>query len=265
MVDETFLGLGFVPDATPAAMFDPAVITIGSLSKSVWGGLRIGWIRAPAELVQRLAALRTSIDLSGPVLDQLLAVELIGQLDAILLARVEELTRKRNALQRQLAASLPEWKANEPDGGISLWIDLGTPVSTALTLLARSVGVMIVPGSRFGVDGTFERYLRLPYAHQPELLADAVRRLAEVLARARSQWRRHEPPGDRLAPRSAAPGSVVDELLVRLVTDLVGQTRHQSDKIGVLLRLPAIEQPLERRPALCDNLSAASRPRSVSS
>jgi hypothetical protein len=180
VVDETFLGLGFVPDATASAAIDPAVITIGSLSKSVWGGLRIGWIRAPAELVQRLAALRTSIDISSPVLDQLVAVELMGQLDTIFATRVEELTRKRNSLQRQLADSLPEWKAAEPDGGLSLWVDLGAPVSTALTLLARPAGVMIVPGSRFGVDGTFERYLRLPYAHAPDRLADAVRRLARV-------------------------------------------------------------------------------------
>jgi DNA-binding transcriptional MocR family regulator len=180
VVDETFLGLGFVPDATAAAAIDPDVITIGSLSKSVWGGLRIGWIRAPAQLIQRLAALRTSIDVSSPVLDQLIAVELIGQLDTIFAARVQELIRKRNSLQKQLALALPEWKAAEPDGGISLWIDLGAPVSTALTLLARSAGVMIVPGSRFGVDGTFERYLRLPYALAPNLSTDAVRRLAGV-------------------------------------------------------------------------------------
>jgi DNA-binding transcriptional MocR family regulator len=180
VVDETFLGLGFVPAAAAAAAIDPAVITIGSLSKSVWGGLRIGWIRAPADLIQRLAALRASIDLGSPVLDQLVAVELMGQLDTIFATRVEELTRKRDALQGQLADSLPEWKAAEPDGGISLWVDLGAPVSTALTLLARSAGVLIVPGSRFGVDGTFERYLRLPYALAPERLADAVRRLAAV-------------------------------------------------------------------------------------
>jgi DNA-binding transcriptional MocR family regulator len=180
VVDETFLGLGFVPDATPAAAIDPAVITVGSLSKSVWGGLRIGWIRGPEELIQRLAALRTSIDLSSPVLDQLVAVELIGQLDTIFAARAEELTRKRDALQRQLELSVPEWNAVEPDGGLALWIDLGAPVSTALTLMARSAGVMIVPGSRFGVDGTLERYLRLPYAHAPDVLADAVRRLAGV-------------------------------------------------------------------------------------
>ncbi len=53
IVDETFVDLGFTRAATPAAAIDPAVVTIGSLSKTVWGGLRIGWIRARADLVQQ--------------------------------------------------------------------------------------------------------------------------------------------------------------------------------------------------------------------
>ncbi len=180
VVDETFLGLGFVPDATASAAIDPAVISVGSLSKSVWGGLRIGWIRASAEIVQRLAGLRTAIDLGSPVLEQLIAVELIAKLDGILSARVDELERKRDVLTEALARALPEWTAAHPQGGLSLWLDLGAPVSTALTLLARSVGVGIVPGSRFGVDGTLERFLRLPYTHSPEALTDAVLRLKRV-------------------------------------------------------------------------------------
>jgi len=180
VVDETFVGLGFVPGATASAAIDPAVISVGSLSKSVWGGLRIGWIRASAEIVQRLAALRTAIDLGSPVLEQLIAVELMGKLDELLSARVAELERKRDALTQALARALPEWTATQPDGGLSLWLDLGAPVSTPLTLLARSAGVSIVPGSRFGVDGTFERFLRLPYTHAPEVLIDAVLRLKGV-------------------------------------------------------------------------------------
>jgi DNA-binding transcriptional MocR family regulator len=180
VVDETFLGLGFVPGATASAAIDPAVISVGSLSKSVWGGIRIGWIRASVEIVQRLAGLRTAIDLGSPVLEQLIAVQLIAKLDGILSARVDELERKRDALTQALARALPEWTAAQPQGGLSLWLDLGAPVSTALTLLARSVGVSIVPGSRFGVDGTLERFLRLPYTHSPEALTDAVLRLKRV-------------------------------------------------------------------------------------
>jgi DNA-binding transcriptional MocR family regulator len=180
VVDETFAGLGFVPDATPAAAIDPSVITIGSLSKSVWGGLRIGWVRAPSDLIQRLAALRTAIDLGNPVLDQLVAVSLIAQLDTIVASRVEELARKRDALVHYMGRQLPEWTASSPDGGLSLWVDLGAPVATALTLMARSAGVAVVPGSRFSVDGTLERFLRVPYTHPPDVLREAVFRLGRV-------------------------------------------------------------------------------------
>jgi aspartate/methionine/tyrosine aminotransferase len=47
-------------------------------------------------------------------------------------------------------------------------------------VLARSAGVQIVPGSRFGADGTLERYLRLPYTHPAEVLELAVTRLRDV-------------------------------------------------------------------------------------
>ena len=54
------------------------VISIGGMSKPYWGGLRIGWIRATEPIVQRLTAVRVGVDMSGPVLDQLVAVELLA-------------------------------------------------------------------------------------------------------------------------------------------------------------------------------------------
>ncbi len=59
-----------------------------------------------------------------------------------------------------------------PQGGLSLWVELDAALSTPLTMLAGQAGVLVVPGSRFGVDGTLERFLRLPYA----LPADAAGR-----------------------------------------------------------------------------------------
>jgi len=67
-----------------------------------------------------------------------------------------------------------------PQGGLSLWAELPAPLSTPLCLLAAQAGVVLVPGSRFGVDGTLERFLRLPYALPGERLTEAVRRMAAV-------------------------------------------------------------------------------------
>ena len=156
------------------AALDPAVVTIGSLSKPVWGGLRIGWIRASAELVRRLAALRATIDMAGSVLDQLVAAALFARLDEIAAHRRAQLRPRRDALLAALARELPSWRAPGPQGGLSLWAELDAPLSTPLTLLAAQAGVLIVPGSRFGVDGTLERFLRLPFALPAPQLDEAV-------------------------------------------------------------------------------------------
>ena len=182
VVDESFVELGFGTAARAAASFDDTVVTIGSLSKPVWGGLRVGWIRASTDLVQRLAALRASIDLSGPVLEQLVATRLMDRLDDIAAWRREALLPQRDALLAALARELPQWRALVPTGGLSLWVELDAPMSTSLSLLSTQAGVVLVPGSRFGIDGTLERFLRLPYALPVAQLEDAVRRIASVRA-----------------------------------------------------------------------------------
>jgi len=180
VVDESFVELGFCAGVRASAAIDPSVISLGSLSKPVWGGLRIGWLRASTDLVHRLAALRASIDMGGAVLDQLVAAELFGRLEEITAARMAELRPQRDALVAALARELPQWRILVPQGGLSLWAELDAPLSTPLTLLATQAGVVVVPGSRFGIDGTLERFLRLPFSLPAQRLDEAVRRLAGV-------------------------------------------------------------------------------------
>jgi DNA-binding transcriptional MocR family regulator len=194
VVDESFVELGFCTGMRSAAAIDPSVIVVGSLSKPVWGGLRIGWIRASADLVQRLAALRASIDMGGAVLDQLVAAQIVPQLEALMPERVAQLRERRDALADALRRELPEWRFALPQGGISLWAELDAPLSTSLTMLAAPAGVIVVPGSRFGVDGTLERFLRVPFSLPAERLTTAVDRLAAV-------WRGL----DRTAARGGVP------------------------------------------------------------
>src|SRR5206468_7252742 len=110
VVDESFVDLGFGAGERASAELDAGVVTIGSLSKPVWGGLRIGWLRASTDLVHRLAALRTSIDMGSPVLEQVVAASLVEQLDDIAARRVAELVPQRDALVAALAQHLPEWR-----------------------------------------------------------------------------------------------------------------------------------------------------------
>lgn len=181
VVDESFVDLSLDGSAPPppVAAYDrhARVLSVGGMSKPYWGGLRVGWVRAAAPLVQRLAALRIGVDMSGPVLDQLVAARLLRYGDAVLAARRELLRDQRDTLVDALRAELPEWRFRVPTGGLSLWVELDAPISGALSRAAESYGVRLAAGPRFGVDGTMERFLRLPYTLPADQLADAVKRI----------------------------------------------------------------------------------------
>src|SRR5437764_2278206 len=91
ILDESFVDLSLdeAELPPPVASFDrhARVLSVGGMSKPFWGGLRIGWVRAAAPLVQRLAALRIGVDMAGPVLDQLVAAPLLRYGDAVLAGR----------------------------------------------------------------------------------------------------------------------------------------------------------------------------------
>jgi DNA-binding transcriptional MocR family regulator len=182
LIDESFVDLSLSPGAPPppVAQFDrhARVLSIGGMSKPYWGGLRIGWIRASAPLVQRLAAVRVGVDMAGPVLDQLVAARLLRHAEEVVGARRVQLRAQRDVLMAALREQLPEWRFIPPQGGVTLWVELDAPVSSALSRVAESYGVRLAPGPRFGVDGTMERFLRLPYTLPEGDLTEAVKRLA---------------------------------------------------------------------------------------
>ncbi|SEG65592.1 DNA-binding transcriptional regulator, MocR family, contains an aminotransferase domain [Thermomonospora echinospora] len=185
VVDETFAELAHDPAAPrprPVAAHDTGgrVISIGSASKLLWGGLRIGWIRATAPLVRRLAMARESVDIAGPVLEQLITWRLMPRIEDVRAERAATLTRNRDALVAALRELLPEWEFTVPDGGMTLWARLGAPVATSVAEAAWRHGVRVTPGPVFGVDGVLEDCLRLPYVLDPRTLRTAVERLARA-------------------------------------------------------------------------------------
>ena len=155
-------------------------IMVGSVGKSLWGGLRIGWIRADRPIIQRLARARTSGDLGTPLLEQLIVADLLASYDEILDARRIQLRVGRDYLRAALASRLPDWDVPLPLGGLTLWVGLGAPVSSQLTLAARNEGVLLAAGPLFGIDGAFERFLRIPFSHPVEDLDRAVDALARA-------------------------------------------------------------------------------------
>ena len=182
--DETLTDLtldGPAPSSFTGPVTRATLVTVGSASKTFWGGLRVGWIRGHRDLVARLAAERAHHDISTALLDQLVLVELLEVEDQVLATRRAELRERRDALVAALTREVP-WRVTVPAGGLALWVDLGAPVSSALGAVAPRYGVRTVPGPIFGVDGSFESRLRLPFCLPVEDLEQGVSRLATAWA-----------------------------------------------------------------------------------
>ena len=86
-----------------------------------------------------------------------------------------------------MRTGLPEWRVPHVTGGLTVWVNIGHPVSSQLTLAARNEGLLLASGPRFGIDGAFERFLRIPFSHSIEETDIAV----ASLARAWSMLPRH--------------------------------------------------------------------------
>ncbi|MDR6971822.1 PLP-dependent aminotransferase family protein [Leifsonia shinshuensis] len=173
----------YADPATPAA----PIVMIGSASKTLWGGLRIGWIRAERSHIQRLIAAKPATDLGTPVIEQLVVAQLLPQLAEIAEERREQLRLGRAEVHRLVAETFPEWTVPPQHGGLTAWVGIGAPVSSALALAARSHGLLIAAGPRFGLDGAFERFLRIPITYTPEEYDRAFTALSRAWAVAASE------------------------------------------------------------------------------
>ena len=181
VVDESLreLNLDGVELPPVFATYDPRALLIGSSSKAYWGGLRVGWIRAPREAVMPLVQARMMDDLGTSAFDQLVVAELLAEGGQTAAAGRARLRASRDHLLAELARELPDVQAPCPPGGLSLWVTLPERMSSRLTSAAARHGLLLTPGPRFfshaGPAG--ERHLRLPYNQSHDILTEAVARL----------------------------------------------------------------------------------------
>ena len=179
IADETMAELSLDHDhpVAPLAALGNA-ISVGSVGKTLWGGLRVGWIRAERPLIQRLVRVRGAGDLGTPILEQLIVARLLGDYDAILSERRTRLRAGREHLLGALRVEFPDWSVPDVPGGLTAWVNLGLPVSSQLTIAARSHGLILAAGPRFGIDGAFERFLRIPFSYLPDETDRAIAALS---------------------------------------------------------------------------------------
>lgn len=198
VVDETTGELAI--DRTPGAVAlgSEPVVRVGSLGKTVWGGLRIGWVRADPALITRLVSARPPRDLGTPEFEQAVATRLLGRMPEILQQRARLLQEGRDVLTAALRSGVPDWRVPDVDGGVSLWVELDAPLSSGLVIAARTRGLHLSAGPRFSPEGGHERHLRVPFTAPAEQLRRAARVLADV-------W----PTVRAAAPAATAPAGVV--------------------------------------------------------
>ncbi|PRP91260.1 2-aminoadipate transaminase [Enhygromyxa salina] len=187
VADEPYVALHSGPRPGSLSRYDEGrgcVLSLGSFSKLLAPGLRLGWAHGAPALVERLAnhgALR-----SGGCLNPVIANIVHHTIDSgFLAAHVEELRavfgRRSAALSRALRERAPSARFIAPGGGYFCWVDLGEGVD-ASALLERAESLRFIPGSRCAVTRDLRRYARLSFAfYEEHELVEGVERLATLL------------------------------------------------------------------------------------
>lgn len=190
--DDPYSPLAFDGNApTPIKAYDEAgwVFYLGSFSKMLAPGLRLGWMIAPEVLAHKIITLRESIDLESSALTQRAVHEFLSRgllpehLRHLNAANAGRCNTLLSALQTHFGGAAT-W--THPTGGLFVWLTLNDDSIDAAARLPEAIerhGVAYVPGSAFSVDGGAQNAVRLNFsACTPEQIAEGVSRLKDVLA-----------------------------------------------------------------------------------
>ena len=170
------------PLPSVATLAGDRTLALSTLSKVAAPGLRIGWMRVPAELRRPLVVAKQAADLHSSTIDQAAAALWLAavDLDAHLAVLRAEYGARRDALLEGLAAALPPGSVhNHPDGGMFVWARLPDGWdSDELLRHALELDVAFVPGYPFFAGEPDRATLRLSFTtHGPEEIAEGLTRL----------------------------------------------------------------------------------------
>ena len=161
------------------------VIVLGTFSKLLCPGLRIAWIMAPTEWMDRMIVAKQSMDLCSPSYTQLLVAEYLRR--ELLPKQVEKIRklygRKLDVMLKALEKHMPKGvKWSKPEGGLFLWIELPKKMS-ANDLFPKAIEnkVAYVVGSAFHCNGKGQNTMRINFSYSSEQqIVEGIQRLAEM-------------------------------------------------------------------------------------
>ncbi|QQC90726.1 PLP-dependent aminotransferase family protein [Streptomyces alfalfae] len=162
-------------------------VLLGSFSKVMAPGLRLGWLRGPAALLRACVVAKQAADLHTPTVNQLAVARYLADndLDAHVARVAAVYGERRDAMLAGLPSALPEGAVwSRPEGGMFLWARLPGPVDTTeLLLKVITHDVAYVPGAPFYAGAPDRSTLRLCFVTQtPEEITEGLRRLGGALA-----------------------------------------------------------------------------------
>ena len=169
----------YLPDGT---------VVLGSFSKVVAPGLRLGWICAAANVMEKIVVAKQSSDLHSNYLSQRLVYQYLidHDLDEHILNIRKVYKRQRDLMVSMIEKHFPEEiECTKPEGGMFLWATLPENLSSLnLFKLATAENVVFVPGRAFYVDGGGDNTLRLNFSNSDEnKIEEGIKRLAKVIKR----------------------------------------------------------------------------------
>lgn len=186
--DDPYGELRFMGEDLPSmkSYLEDNIVLLGSFSKIVAPGLRLGWICAEKDVMERIIIAKQASDLHSNYLSQRIVFQYLtdNDIDEHILKIREVYKKQRDLMVSMIEKLFPEEvKSTRPEGGMFLWITLPENLSSLdLFELARKENVAFVPGRAFYVDGGGNNSLRLNFSNSDEeKIVEGIKRLAKVI------------------------------------------------------------------------------------
>lgn len=188
VIEDNPYGLLYFNQPVPAAMRsmdEEGVVYLGSFSKIMAPGFRVGYVLAPPAIRDKMVLAQESALLCPSAFTQMLISEFLANTDWK--GQIETFRgvyrERRDAALQAMHDFLPNLETTRPDGGFYLWVTLPDGVdSKAMLPLAVKELVAYTPGTAFFGDGTGQKHLRICYSYPtPENIRVGIKRLANVI------------------------------------------------------------------------------------